>query len=154
MIKILIGLCLGFTSLQIFGSVTDCFATKDRQFHLAVGPTQVADFSFTSYSLSRKLAKVLGVKPSFNIARSGNIAIDDRTCSESESEIKCSIEASTIFTIFNTFHHNMVRKGGLTGVLQFNKTARILNLDVTSSQGKNVNENLSFDLNECKVNEN
>jgi len=151
--NIVIGLCHSFTSLQAFASVVNCFATKDRQFHLAVGPTQVADFSFTSYPVARKLAKVLGVKPSLNIARSGNIVIDNRVCVETESEIKCSVEASTTFTIFNTFNHNIVRKGGLSGVLQFIKNSKTLNINVVSEQGKSVNENLKFDSNECKENE-
>ncbi|MGE3608268.1 MAG: hypothetical protein AB7I27_01675 [Bacteriovoracaceae bacterium] len=145
-IMVIFSVSLTFSAFA--GQVT-CFKSKDLQFHLAVGPEYIADFSYTSFSLSKKILKLLGKSAGINLPRSGDIALDSRFCQEDDKTISCDINNEQAFTVFNTWGNNIVRKGGISGNLVFNKTTNVLSLNVSNDNGQNLNEDLRFEMNQC-----
>ncbi len=149
--KIIFSLFLTFFSQQLMASEVNCFSHKDKQFHLAMGSEHISDFSFTSFTVAKKLDQFLGAGVLGGLARSGAIFIENDYCQETETEIKCQIVPNTIVNIYNIFGRVRVSKNGLIGFLTYVKSSSTLSFEFTNSHDQKMSESLVFDSSECQV---
>lgn len=140
-------------SHSLYASEVNCFTDRNTQFHLAVGEERIADFSFTSFSVARSINRLLSESSLGAIARSGSISLDNGRCTENENEIMCEIHPNNMIAVYNLFGRVMFTKNGLVGFLQFDKRALLLKLQLMNPSERKLQEELGFEVSECRVNQ-
>mgnify|MGYP000405598664 CR=1 FL=1 len=138
-------------SQLLMGSEVNCFSESDRQFHMAVGPEHISDFSFTSFATAKKLGRFLEDRNLNFLARSGWISIENEFCTENENEIKCDIVQRTTFTIFNVFGRAQIAKNGFVGELSYNKKSSKLVIELINSNQVKMKDEMTFSSSECQT---
>lgn len=142
--KLLFFLFLIILSSGVHAKTFDCFESEYNQFHLAFGPDHIADFSFTSARIARKLAIELGGS-TFTTYKSGHININTDSCTEDDLVILCNIESDNQVTIYNSFNRFVVRSSGHAGVIRFNRLKNVLEIDYGREKAE-----MSFGPNSCR----